>query len=86
MSDHRWRLVTLLAVLLLTACDGGDTSSTRKTPAPTATFTVAPTAEVALPRVESGPVATDTPAPEAQSPLPTPTAPPSPVDAPTAAP
>ncbi len=80
-------LVGLLSVVLiiLAACGGNDAEPTpEKTPAPTATFTAAPTKEVALPLVESGAAATDTPAAEAQSPIATPTAPPSPVEEPTA--
>lgn len=80
--------IALLGVLLtaLAACGGDEAEPTPdKTPAPTATFTAAPTSEVALPLVESGTNAIDTPAaPEAESPLATPTAPPSPVEEPTA--
>lgn len=85
MRTRHILLTALLAGLLLAACGGKDAEPTpEKTPAPTATFTVAPTKEVALPLVESGAAATDTPAPEAQSPIATPTAPPSPVEEPTA--
>lgn len=73
------------ALIALAACGGKDAEPTpEKTPAPTATFTAAPTTEVALPLVESGAAATDSPAAEVQSPIATPTAPPSPVEEPTA--
>ncbi|MCB0003635.1 MAG: hypothetical protein KDI07_16265 [Anaerolineae bacterium] len=72
-------------LIILAACGGKDAEPTpEKTPAPTATFTAAPTTEVSLPLVENGAAATDTPAPEAQSPIATPTSPPSPVEEPTA--
>jgi len=80
------RIATLMVlgilVSVLAACGGKETAepTPEKTPAPTATFTAAPTTEVVVPLVESGASATDTPTMEASSPLPTPTSPPSPVD------